>query len=291
MQNQDIQKDVFEQTAALTKDLGDKASLGKFFKNPAKQKRFSIQYPPSQLTYEIIFETFGFIPLQFIDDIINAANDSIYRVTKKLTEYVEAEQGAGLETDQAINRVETLLEYAVDKYFDKFELYALRNIFNIPKGLEYYIKMPNRKSSCVIHSKKDQEDLVSQIDKNFKNLLDLQIIEKKLDSNLELLDKQLSEIESLESSLREIFGGQDILNECEKSSILPHELLTKMSTLEPELKKITDIAVNVQKNITFARNIQILTKPNPNSNKIPITSKAICEMHKVSVDMKIQKMA
>ncbi|KAJ2508511.1 hypothetical protein IWW47_000573 [Coemansia sp. RSA 2052] len=107
---------------------------------------FKCVYPPSEDAQSLIVEHFGFLPISFIDEIINAANDTIYRATDALSKFVEKEQGSSEATSQAINKAETLLEHAVDKNFDKFELYALRNLFNIPRGLEDYVVMPHRRA-------------------------------------------------------------------------------------------------------------------------------------------------
>ncbi|KAJ1948594.1 hypothetical protein EC988_005110, partial [Linderina pennispora] len=105
--------------------------------------RFKCVYPPSEKTQSLIVEHFGFLPVSFIDEIINAANETIYRATDALCKFVETEQGSGEATSQAINKAETMLEHAVDKNFDKFELYALRNLFNIPAGLEHHVVLPH----------------------------------------------------------------------------------------------------------------------------------------------------
>ncbi|KAJ2781759.1 hypothetical protein H4R18_002672 [Coemansia javaensis] len=105
-------------------------------------------YPPSDSAQSLIVEHFGFLPIAFIDEIINAANDTVYRATDALCKFVEKEQGGGEATSQAINKAETLLEHAVDKNFDKFELYALRNLFNMPQGLEDYVAMLHRSAGA-----------------------------------------------------------------------------------------------------------------------------------------------
>jgi kinetochore protein Mis12/MTW1 len=38
-------------------------------------------------------------------------------------------------------QVETLLENAVDRNFDAFELYVLRNVFNVPEEVEGYLRL------------------------------------------------------------------------------------------------------------------------------------------------------
>ena len=51
----------------------------------------------------------------------------------------EAEEVARTEIENGVHQLETLLENAVDKKFDVFELYALTHILNVPDGLEDWI--------------------------------------------------------------------------------------------------------------------------------------------------------
>lgn len=110
----------------------------------------------------LLTEHFGFPPLALIDDVINAVNDIMYKCTQAMETYLnerqqkqmekategdgedevmmEAAVGAqvGVPDDEiqlGTAKLETLLESQVDKNFDKFELYALRNIFTIPSDL------------------------------------------------------------------------------------------------------------------------------------------------------------
>ena len=43
------------------------------------------------------------------------------------------------ELEFGMTQVETLLENVVDRNFDAFELYILRNIFNVPDKVESYL--------------------------------------------------------------------------------------------------------------------------------------------------------
>ncbi|KAJ2457621.1 hypothetical protein GGF42_002564, partial [Coemansia sp. RSA 2424] len=48
---------------------------------------FKCVYPPSEDAQSLIVEHFGFLPISFIDEIINAANDTIYRATDALSKF------------------------------------------------------------------------------------------------------------------------------------------------------------------------------------------------------------
>lgn len=95
-----------------------------------------------------------------IDDIINSVNNFIYQGVGSLetgllstpperlgfkgqknadgeTEYPEAKQ----EIEEGLQKLETLLNSTVDKNFDKFEIYVLRNILSIPSDLTNWVQL------------------------------------------------------------------------------------------------------------------------------------------------------
>lgn len=52
-------------------------------------------------------------------------------------EYPEAKQ----EIEEGLHKLETLLNSTVDKNFDKFEIYVLRNIFSLPPDLLNWMRL------------------------------------------------------------------------------------------------------------------------------------------------------
>lgn len=112
-------------------------------------------------TTALLTEHLGFPPLTLIDHVINAVNEILSKCTDALEEYlVKRRQArlAGAENNSTFEgaestrntaskdfpleeiilgtaQIESLLQVHIDKNFDKFELYALRNIFTIPKDL------------------------------------------------------------------------------------------------------------------------------------------------------------
>ncbi|KAF9208506.1 hypothetical protein BGZ49_008590 [Haplosporangium sp. Z 27] len=98
---------------------------------------------------QLLTEHFGFSPLSFVDDVINSVNNMIYQASMALQEYVETQMddlaGSNLlpddvdvkdESAKCMHKFETLLESAVDKNFDRFELYALKNLFGVPEDVD-----------------------------------------------------------------------------------------------------------------------------------------------------------
>lgn len=97
-----------------------------------------------------------------IDDIINAVNELVYQGIGSLEsglfatpperlgfkpatavdggselEYPDAKQ----EIEEGLHKLETLLEFTVDKNFDKFEIYVLRSILSVPEELATWVRL------------------------------------------------------------------------------------------------------------------------------------------------------
>ncbi|KAG0343319.1 hypothetical protein BG004_005404 [Podila humilis] len=129
------------------------------------------EWEKNRLVYQqqLLTEHFGAAPLSFVDDVINSVNNMIYQASMALQEFIEFQLKAisqtapghehidpKLETEQGMHKFETLLESSVDKNFDRFELYALKNIFGVPKDVD--IILPHYAAlDFSIESEREQE--------------------------------------------------------------------------------------------------------------------------------------
>ena len=89
---------------------------------------------------------FGYTPISVVDDIINAINEIMYRcteqveqifITQRLQERTDADT-VDAEVDDirtGTATLETYLEHHINRAFDRFEVYALRNVFALPPDL------------------------------------------------------------------------------------------------------------------------------------------------------------
>ncbi|KAL4788555.1 Mis12 protein-domain-containing protein [Aspergillus varians] len=120
------------------------------------------------LTTSLLAEHFSYTPLSLIDDIINSINNLTYQAISSLEAgllsipaerlgFAHANNGstipdtdedgnvvypeAQLEIENGLHQLETLLEATVDKAFDKFEIFVLRNIFRVPEDLMGWIRL------------------------------------------------------------------------------------------------------------------------------------------------------
>ena len=123
---------------------------------------------PTDTTTELMTEHLQYAPLTFIDDIINSANAILYQSMDAFETYLRDTvvpaipsarapagkkfeldaSGEGDETEElyrevefGMAQVETLLENAVDRNFDAFELYVLRNVFNVTEEVDGYLRL------------------------------------------------------------------------------------------------------------------------------------------------------
>ncbi|KAF3940122.1 hypothetical protein ABW19_dt0209112 [Dactylella cylindrospora] len=117
-------------------------------------------------TTSLVTEHLTFTPLEVVDDIINAANESVYGTVQQLENYLRSSgpsalgyvpDGSIAETDedgkevfddasmdeiqQGLHMLEMLMESKVDKAYDQFEVYVLRNIFSVPPDVRDWMRL------------------------------------------------------------------------------------------------------------------------------------------------------
>ncbi|KAL8729360.1 MAG: hypothetical protein Q9166_004753 [cf. Caloplaca sp. 2 TL-2023] len=120
----------------------------------------------SQQVEALLTEHFRYTPLSLIDDIINTVNTIIYRAIEAIEnglfsippqqlgyspeKYVSSGDAQVVDADHpeakdeienGVHQLETLLEATVDKTFDKFEIYTLRNILTVPDELAPWMRL------------------------------------------------------------------------------------------------------------------------------------------------------
>lgn len=94
-------------------------------------------------TTRLLTEHLGYQPIAVIDDIINVINEIMYRSTEQLEQILITQQvktdkdnvGRIQEIKTGTATLESFLEHTINTNFDKFEVYALRNVFTIPPEL------------------------------------------------------------------------------------------------------------------------------------------------------------
>ncbi|RUS24936.1 Mis12 protein-domain-containing protein, partial [Jimgerdemannia flammicorona] len=172
---------------------------------------------PTAPRSELVVEHLGFFPLSFVDDVFNMVNDLVYQATAELERFIEAEQGGGEETEQGIHQFETLLESAVDKNFDLFELYVLRNTFAIREDVDLVLNYHEfgadaYSASIPIHgldfsaSQEDEDELDLKLNDVRRKVIALKNEIVTTDRRIERLEKCKQQIEFLTSMTK----GKDV---------------------------------------------------------------------------------
>ncbi|KAJ3434233.1 protein mis12 [Anaeramoeba flamelloides] len=96
---------------------------------------------------------FGWKPEEFVDDIANATSDFLCDGVDAIENCLISDVGLGdkKEIKKGCDSFLTYMQKTVDKNFDRFELYILRNIFTMPTNYEELVKFdpkinqPNKK--------------------------------------------------------------------------------------------------------------------------------------------------
>jgi kinetochore protein Mis12/MTW1 len=90
----------------------------------------------------------GFAPFNILHDVSEHARNLIYPTVSSVDEWARAMAGDNTEMQHEIDMgsvaLETLLESQVDRAFDMFTAYALRNTFKVPDGVEVVLVSDGR---------------------------------------------------------------------------------------------------------------------------------------------------
>ncbi|KAG0231026.1 hypothetical protein BGW42_000544 [Actinomortierella wolfii] len=159
---------------------------------PALQERQRRIYQQQLLT-----EHFGYSPLSFVDDVINSINNLIYQASMALQAYAEQEMAdmdpTLIECAKCIHRFETLLEAAVDKNFDRFELYALKNIFGVPEDVD--IVLPHYEALDFDIPDSREQELDDQLEQLRRQVIATKALNYKLRKELDLQNRKKRQLE------------------------------------------------------------------------------------------------
>eukprot|EP00730_Choanoeca_flexa_P013470 TRINITY_DN5356_c0_g3_i1.p1 TRINITY_DN5356_c0_g3~~TRINITY_DN5356_c0_g3_i1.p1 ORF type:complete len:244 (+),score=57.84 TRINITY_DN5356_c0_g3_i1:25-732(+) len=94
----------------------------------------------SKALYQRETQYLGFHPINIVDLVINAINDYVVEGAQSARKYLLEQEDSPFKDDDAavtetISVILSFIQDAVDKYFDKFELYCFRNVFAVPAGV------------------------------------------------------------------------------------------------------------------------------------------------------------
>jgi kinetochore protein Mis12/MTW1 len=128
-------------------------------------------FPPTASSNALLSEHFGYTPLTLVDDVINSVNELVFgavisvenALVKMKPESLGFKTAPGMirdvddngklmltdeemgELQNGLHQLETLWTNAVDKAFDKWEIYAMRNIMVVDPKLVPWVQLAHHK--------------------------------------------------------------------------------------------------------------------------------------------------
>ncbi|BFZ63972.1 hypothetical protein YB2330_005109 [Saitoella coloradoensis] len=195
---------------------------------------------------ELITEHFEHVPLSFIDDVINSANAILYKAVNAMESFIQSQPNVPPdESEQGIHQLETLLENAVDRNFDAFELYALRNIFNVPDDVVGWLRLGHHEG-LEFGVEREEEDEVekelksvrAEVEKAEKRQKRLRVAKRDNAVSARYLERHLERLSFLSSAA----SANEVTLLHETTDFLTDQLST-LKTLLEELRNIAPSAL------------------------------------------------
>ncbi|AOA63730.1 MIND kinetochore complex component [Komagataella phaffii CBS 7435] len=217
-------------------------------------------------TNSILTEHFDYPPISIIDDIINAVNDIMYKCTAAVDKYLNTHFEAYKdEIEMGTGKLETLLESYIDKNFDIFELYTVRNILNIPDDLlkEHWIKLSHHEglNNTVLKKIGEETEALDKEIFQLKRQIAIQLkIQKFLKDQISALRRNLKILTSYRSCLDYLttnYQNDDKLSKKIVSS------LKKLSPIEETLFYLVQQTNNLYQSVTQLKSAILPTETVP----------------------------
>lgn len=221
-------------------------------------------------TTAILTEHFGFAPLVLIDEIINAVNEIMYKGTEAIESYLKEQKRvktSGIftkismdEIETGVGKLETLLEFTVDSYFDKFELYCFRNVLNIPKDLIPYVVLNHQRGIEFSKEKiKEKSELDLKIE-DLKNKISMELQLRKIlkfeISRVSLIYKVLKDIQSNFKAFEGYENNQELMKKLQPIDETMYFISTEIKNLMHQIEKLQDRVKENLQNHKFTPSIR-----------------------------------
>ncbi|EMR11048.1 hypothetical protein PNEG_00647 [Pneumocystis murina B123] len=198
---------------------------------------------------ELLTEHLTYPPLSLIDDVINTINTLLYKAVGAIEQYMQHLPPSMIsekEIDEGVQQVETFLENAIDRNFDAFELYALRNIFMVPENIRGWIRLRHQMDVDFSKSEQDFEKIKSEISL-LKNKINMAYKVLHTLKNEDLLNQSI--LQQLRDFTKQLAFLSDISKEHEVKP-LPETvefLVNQTLTLQSLLNSLQTLALTYDK--------------------------------------------
>lgn len=202
----------------------------------------------------LLTEHLGYPPIALVDDVINAVNEILFKCTGAINAFLSKTytpqrckkyQIPEDEVSKGTEKLEAMLEDAVDRNFDKFEIYVFRNLLTVPQDLlaEGWIRLKHHRGVDF-----SQNDDNSMLDKRIAELEQQLLVEAQTNvryrSRLERIELCLSAVEQYHQKVGFIVAESNEnlkeLGTSVESVVAPlvgqtTELLERVESLQDEL--------------------------------------------------------
>lgn len=126
--------------------------------------------PLSSVQQTLLPDILGFSPQLVVDDLLDIGYDAIGKATEALEAYLHEHWLPGKsneEHDQAdagLVAFQTLLQSHLDKAFDAFEMWSLKNVFALPDPTQVPLVLPHQKGLNLAVTEQEENTLNNEID-------------------------------------------------------------------------------------------------------------------------------
>lgn len=202
----------------------------------------------------LLTEHLGYTPLSLIDDVINSVNTIIYHGIdslevglvsipperlgfKKLKEAAvnsqdnEDDNGAKHELEEGLHKFETLMAASIDKRFDIFEIYTLRNILSMPLELIKWVRLSH------------YEDIPQSQTQSVPSTETIEQLRRRLVATRHTTHRLTTEVNRNEALLKQL---RSVVGEEAASKSLPNMSFLASNVVNQPFSGQQPIATNVQ---------------------------------------------
>ncbi|KAI9294410.1 hypothetical protein K502DRAFT_324851 [Neoconidiobolus thromboides FSU 785] len=152
---------------------------------------------------QLITEFFEFVPLHFVDEVINSVNDKMYLCLSKFENILYDTMLNPKDIEESMNQIDTLLEGAVDTTFDVFELYCIDTVFNFTK--DEPISLLHYNGLDFNLTAEDEENLIKEIEEEKKKLVEAKLKNIKLKIIQHHIDQYVTLVTYYASAVNQIY--------------------------------------------------------------------------------------
>ncbi|KAI8827104.1 Mis12 protein-domain-containing protein [Fimicolochytrium jonesii] len=221
---------------------------------------------------ELITELTGWAPLTYVDDVINAVNDIAYKGMDSFGEWV---QNCGLDEDEAekgLSATETLLENNIDKQFDRFELFALKNIFNVPAHVQ--IVLPHNEGLDFGVTAADEANADMEIEALRRQIKSAEYTVGRLREEVKATERRNRGLERMKRSIEELAE----IARSHSDSNLPDSIPTLLTTVR-EASSLASTVRTASETLSF-RDLLIPSDPSADSDEAHVRDAIIAAIER-----------